>query len=377
MIPVPAPPGWNLDWEALDARFDWVRALRGCPQDPVHHAEGDVWIHTRMVLESLIRIPAWRALPEGERASVFWASLLHDVAKPECTRTEVDGKITARGHSTRGALLARRILWRLGLSFEAREAVCALVRFHQIPFFLIEKDDARRTAASISQAARCDHLALVAEADARGRRCADPDRILENTELFRELCVEYGCLRAPAPFPSDHARVLYLRGDTSDPAYHPHEDFRAQVTLMSGLPGAGKDTWLRTHAPELPVVSLDALREELDVDPAGPQGAVVQRAREQAREHLRAGRDFAWNATNLSRQLRRGLIQLALDYGARVRIVYVEAPESALRAQNRARSAVVPDAVIDRLLDRWEIPDLTEAHDVTFDVSAPAGSRPS
>ena len=377
MIPIPGPPSWKLDWDALAAQFDWVRALRGCPQDPIHHAEGDVWTHTRMVLEALVALPVWRTLPVNERESVFWASLLHDVAKPECTRTEPGGRVTARGHSTRGALLARRILWRLALPFEEREAICALIRFHQTPFFLIERDDARRTAAAISQVARCDHLALVAEADARGRRCADPERILTNTELFRELCGEYGCLSAPAAFPSDHARLLYLRGDSSDPTYHPHESFRTNVTLMSGLPGAGKDTWLRAHAPELPVVSLDALREELDVAPSGPQGVVVQRAREQAREHLRAGRPFAWNATNLSRQLRRGLIQLALDYGARIRIVYVESPEAALRSQNRGRAAAVPDRVIDRLLDRWEVPDCTESHEVVFDVTAALASHPS
>jgi putative nucleotidyltransferase with HDIG domain len=365
-IASPQPPEWRVDWATLDAQFDWVRAMRGVPQDPVHHAEGDVWIHTRMVLEALSEIPAWRALGPAERDLVFAAALLHDVAKPRCTRTEPDGRVTSRGHSIRGAVLARRLLWRMGTPFVQREAICALIRHHQAPFFLIEKEDAGRTARAISQAACCDHLALVAEADARGRRCADLQRLLDNTALFRELCAESGCLHGPAPFPSAHARLLYLRTDTSDPLYRPHESFRADVVVMSGLPGAGKDSWVRENLDGWPVVSLDQIRHELEIEPADSQGAVVAHARELAREHLRAGRRFVWNATNLSRQLRTTVVNLFLDYRARVRIVYVEVPEETLRAQNRARVAAVPDGVIERLLDRWEVPEAGEAHEVSY-----------
>jgi predicted kinase len=267
-------------------------------------------------------------------------------------------------------VLARRLLWRLGVAFPQREAICALIRHHQAPFFLIEKEDAGRTARAISQSTRCDHLALVAEADARGRRCADPQRLLDNTALFRELCEEQGCLHGPAPFPSAHARLLYLRGDTSDPLYRPHESFRADVVVMSGLPGAGKDSWVRENLGAWPVVSLDQIRHELDVEPSGAQGQVVAHARELAREHLRAGRRFVWNATNLSRQLRTTVVNLFLDYSARVRIVYVEVPEQRLRMQNRARASAVPDGVIERLLDRWEVPEAGEAHEVLYVVDS-------
>jgi predicted kinase len=256
----------------------------------------------------------------------------------------------------------------MGTPFAQREAICALIRHHQAPFFLVDKDDSGRTARAISQSARCDHLALVAEADARGRHCADMQRLLDNTALFRELCDEMGCLHGPAPFPSAHARLLYLRGDTTDPSYRPHESFRADVVVMSGLPGAGKDSWVRENLGDWSVVSLDDIRDELDVDPADAQGPVVAHARELAREHLRAGRRFVWNATNLSRQLRASVVNLFFDYDARVRIVYVEAPERELRAQNRARAAVVPGSVIERLLDRWEVPEPGEAHEVTYVV---------
>jgi putative nucleotidyltransferase with HDIG domain len=368
--PCPAPPAFDVPWASIDQDCPWLADLRGCPQDPIHHAEGDVWLHTRMVCEELAALPAWRALGEEDRRVLFAAALLHDVAKPECTRTEPDGRITSRGHSRRGAVVTRQLLWRRAVPFALRERVCGLIRYHQVPYFLIDRPDASRVAVEVSQTTRCDHLAVLAEADVRGRICTDRQRLLDNVALFAEQCREEGCLTAPRPFASDHARFLYFR----DPSRHPdapaHAAFKAEAVLLSGLPGTGKDHHARQHFADHEIVSLDELRDELDAEPTGDQGAVLTAARALARDHLRAGRSFVWNATNLSRQLRGGLIGLFAAYGARVRIVYLEVPEAVLTAQNRQRAAVVPEKAMCRILDRWEVPDRTEAHRVDWLVRA-------
>ena len=364
-FPCPAPPVWGVDWPALTEEFEWIRAMYDCPQDPVFHAEGTVWTHVRMVCEALAGLEEFRDLPVFERQILFAAVLLHDVAKPACTRHE-DGRITSRGHSQRGAIAARRILWELGMDFTAREQVCALVRYHQSPFHLINRPDAQRLAFLISQTARCDLLTLLAKADAFGRECADKADLLTQIELFGEYCHEHGCLHVPKQFPSTHSRFLYFRTAGRDPGYLAHESARCEVTVMSGLPGSGKDTWIERHAPQLPQISLDAIREETGAEHTGNQGTVVQAARGKARAFLRSGENFIWNATNVSREIRTQVVDLLAAYDARIRIVYVEASHDPLFARNRGRDSVIPTSAIARMMDRWEVPDPTEAQQVEW-----------
>jgi len=82
--------------------------------------------------------------------------------------------------------------------------------------------------------------------------------------------------------------------------------------------------------------------------------------------YLRAGRSFRWNATNVSRQQRDLCVGLAASYHARVEIVALEAPPTILRSRNQARADPVPDRVIERLIGRWQTPDVTEAHAVRW-----------
>jgi predicted kinase len=357
------PFDWTLDWQTLSGQFQWLQAMKECPQDPVFHAEGDVWIHVRMVCEALRNLDEWQTLPDPERQTLFAAALLHDVAKPACTRVE-GGRITSRGHSQLGAIQARRILWQQGADFQRREQVCALIRYHQAPFYLIHRPDSLRQAFLISQTARCDLLAILAKADAQGRQCSDQVDLLARVELFREFCNEQQCLDRPRAFPSSLSRFQYFRAEGRDPDYEAHDDSKCEAILMSGLPGAGKDTWIDRRAFHLPQISLDAIRQEIGAPPVGNQGPVVQLARERARGLLRRSESFVWNATNLSREMRTALIDLFTAYRARVKIIYVEASHDRLFVQNSERPKAVPVSAIERMMERWEAPAPFEAPNV-------------
>jgi putative nucleotidyltransferase with HDIG domain len=367
----PEPPDWRLDWEGLRARNPWLEPLALCPQDSIFHGEGDVLRHTRMVCEALCRHPDWRALEAEDREALFAAALLHDVGKPGRT-IEEEGRIRAPRHSQIGARMARRILVELGrdreraLPFDLRERIVALVLHHGLPLTRLEDPSQLPWTLSASLALRCDHLALLSEADVLGRTADDLPELLERVELFRELCREQGCLNRPFEFASAHSRFLYFRDPTRSPLVERYDDTQVEVTLMSGLPGVGKDHWLATERPELPVVSLDDLRDLLGVSPVDDQAPVAAAAREAARDHLRARRDFAWNATNVTRRTRGLVIDLCARYRAKLQIVYVERPLDEVLADNRARDGAVPEGALLKLLDKLELPTLAEAHHVHY-----------
>jgi predicted kinase len=367
----PRPPDWSLDWEPLVLRFAWLRALAGTPQDPAYHAEGYVLTHTRMVVEAMTADAGWRALPPERRTPLFAAALLHDVAKPARTQIGAYGSIRSPGHARAGARLALELLTRgegfaAAAPFPQRETVARLVRAHGLPLWLLEKPDPQRAVLAASMSARLEDVAALAEADVRGRVCADQQELLDRVALFRAACAELGCLDRPYAFASDHSRFVYFRDPTKSPTYAAFDDTVCEVTLMAGLPSAGKDSWIARHAPDLPVISLDVIRRELRVSPRGDQGAVAARARERARELLRRQQSFVWNATNTTRAGRAALIDLFAAYHTRIRIVYVDVPWNVLLRRNQQREHSVPEAVIERMLRQLEVPDLTEAHRVEW-----------
>ena len=374
------PPGAPIDDDALAAVLAPIvpaDELAATSQDGAFHAEGDVWTHTKMAMRALVDGEPYAALSPIGRRVVAAAVLLHDIGKPATTRDD-NGKLTSRGHSAKGETLARAAMWRLGVPFAFREHVCAIIRNHQIPFFGIDKpaDEATRLARRLSLVLRHDWLVAVADADGRGRRCADPAdqaRIVERCALWSEHARELAILDRPQPFASWHTRRVWCESPTRAPDVLAHDDTVLEVVVMSGLPASGKDTWLRAHRPELPVISLDDVRADLDVDPDDAQGEVIATARERARGHLRTGTSFAWNATNLSRQLRGQLLELFRSYRARTHVVYCESTEAELIERNRARRDPVPRAAIARMIERWTIPDPTEAHEVTYAVRASLG----
>ena len=101
----------------------WIPELlemRGCAQSPEHHPEGDVWVHTRLLLTHMRNPSPVLAL----------SALLHDIGKPRTSKTDPDGRIRFFGHEGVGARMAEEILRRLRFSNDEVAAITACIANH-------------------------------------------------------------------------------------------------------------------------------------------------------------------------------------------------------------------------------------------------------
>lgn len=361
---------WNKTIEALKSEYDWVQDMHGVPQSPVHHAEGDVAIHTQMVLDALTALPGYQALPIAQQQILWMSALLHDVEKRSTTIIDAEGNISSPGHAKKGAMRARHILFReFELDFHSREQVVHLVRYHGLPLWIMEKPDPRKALLEAALHVDMQLLVLLATADIQGRICSDAAELMERIEFFEAYCKEQGVWAQAYEFKTAASRFYFFNNEHAlSPDYVPFEQFTCTVTLMSALPGMGKDHYINKHAKDMPVISLDAIRKRYKLKPENQShnGWAAQYAKEQARTYLRAGKDFVWNATNITKQMRSQLISLFVEYGARVKIIYLERPYKTWQAQNRNREAVLPESVLEQMLYKLEVPALSEAHEVVY-----------
>jgi len=177
--------------------FPELAALRGVPQDPVWHPEGDVLTHTALCLDAGVRIRESMADPWAEMLGI----LCHDLGKATTTVFE-RGRWRSAGHDEAGADLTISLLARITEQSGLAENVAALVREHLRPGQLHAVRDQVGEAAIRRLATRVDIRALVrvAWADAAGRGEELPDPWPSSAWLL-ERAASLGVKdAAPAPF---------------------------------------------------------------------------------------------------------------------------------------------------------------------------------
>lgn len=350
-------------YPGIEAFFE---PMKKTPQNPVFHGEGDVLTHTQMVVEALAKIPSFSALSDEQQKMLFLAAVLHDVGKPRTTRME-DGTWVSPHHSSVGAQIARQFLWQSQNlcgdeeSFRFREGVCSLIRRHGMPVHAFDQPDGILQLAKFAESpATVEAVCLLAEADVSGRIAPDSAELLEKVQLAEELAKENDCYTAPLPFASKVTKRAWFSGRNVHPSQPLYDDTWGEVILMSGLPGTGKDTWIRNHCG-LPMISLDAIRQEWKYDASRNQTPIVKEARERAKVLLRKKQPFVWNATSLTEMVRSEQISLFESYGASVRIVYLETGWKTNQERNRNRRDSVPEEKLEKMLGILEPPQPWEA----------------
>lgn len=364
---------FEVDWKNIEEVFpDMVYAMKNTPQDAGYHAEGNVWTHTKMVVEAMLSLPEYRVQNSFDKELLFWSTLFHDIGKPGVTTFSDDiGRISSKGHSKRGMQDVRLIMWVAGFDPVMRESVANIIEVHQHPFTWIKKESIFEIR-NVSQHLKMNNLILMATADAIGRETLNPldkQKILENVELFKIACEENNCLNNPWEhnFTNLQAKDIYWKGRGESYEDRPvHEEKRSDVIMLSGLPASGKDTWAKKYCQGREVLSYDAAREMFGSNDKG-NGRAVQYVKERAKELLRNNEPFVLNANYLSVQTRHKDLKILREYGATIRMVCLEASlEVSEKRNDHERDTTLRTSKILERAYGWEPPKSNEAHEVIW-----------
>ena len=191
------PSAWLdvLDETGWIEHFPEIAALRGIPQDPRWHPEGDVFAHSRLAADAGARLADEAGLTGQDRAVIVLASMLHDVGKADSTQQHPDGRITSHGHDESGRAIARQLLVRIGAPRTVIERVLPLVREHMVATTVGDPSmpAVRRLARRLAPATMLE-WALVTGADRGGRGPASGPA---STERWLELAERAGTTHRP------------------------------------------------------------------------------------------------------------------------------------------------------------------------------------
>lgn len=161
-----------------EAPFSTLRKLKETMQSPVHHPEGSAWNHTLLVVNEA----AARKNRSTDPEVFMWAALLHDIGKPDTTRSR-KGRITSYDHDTVGEPLARDFLRFFSCKEEFTDKVANLVRYHMHILYVL-KDLNFGNVETMKKKVDLHELTLLGLCDRLGRLNVNQKDEEENIEVF-------------------------------------------------------------------------------------------------------------------------------------------------------------------------------------------------
>lgn len=171
----------------LSPFFPELEKLIGLEQPPKHHAEGDVWTHTMMVLDEAAK----RRSEAKEPLGLMLSALTHDLGKTVCTGN-IGGAIHAYGHETAGLPIIKTFMRRITDEKALISYVLNMAELHMKPNTAASQNSSvKSTNHLFDKAKEPDDLVLLAIADNRGRISEYPSYdtepfLRERLAVFRE-----------------------------------------------------------------------------------------------------------------------------------------------------------------------------------------------
>jgi tRNA nucleotidyltransferase (CCA-adding enzyme) len=163
---------WLYELNVVAQLFPEMQSLVGVPQENDWHPEGDVDVHTLLVVDRARELIDDLSYPK--QVTVMLAALCHDFGKPATTEF-IEGRIRSRGHEEAGVAPTESFLERLNIhtldGYDVRAQVVALVRDHLKPgeFYRLRDEISEGAFRRLARRCELDLLYRVARADSLGR----------------------------------------------------------------------------------------------------------------------------------------------------------------------------------------------------------------
>ncbi|MFO6422198.1 AAA family ATPase [Motilimonas sp. KMU-193] len=376
----------------LGDTFPLLHQFSDTEQDNIWHAEGNVAIHTDMVLSQLYNILSTDAkhITGVNRQILILAALLHDIAKPITTKRKLMSgieRVVAPKHEEIGASYLALKLPELPLEHQAIRGIIGLVGFHQMNKRLVIKNMGYSHYLHLALNLDLALLYWLELADMQGRTCSDQSLQIDLLDQFKMFAQEYQlwgeddvveAILKPIQIKASRAEQVYLNGYALRQLateqinmveqgvaknYQGGQDY-SHLYVMCGVSGSGKSTWIEQNLNGFEVISLDTIRETLNGKRSCQKhrGQVLQLAKSRLKTALAKKQNVVWDATNIRKDFRQIICDLGLSYGALITLVAFQVKESTLRRDNKSRRHVVGDDIITSQLAKLEWPSFTEGH---------------
>lgn len=168
--------------------FSMIGDLEEVQQNPKYHPEGNVFIHTMMVVDE----GAKNREKSNDKRAFMWALLLHDIGKKPTTRM-IKGRLTSYDHDKVGEKMAVKFLEYFDMDNDFIERVTGLVKWHMQSLF-VTKDSRFQNIDDMLKDVDTDEIVLVALSDRLGRGGLDKEGINEtisDINKFKEKLIEH------------------------------------------------------------------------------------------------------------------------------------------------------------------------------------------
>ena len=169
----------------LSVWFPELEALIGVEQNPKYHSEGDVWVHTMMVLDQAAGLKQYSSNPLGFMLS----AVAHDMGKAVATEL-IDGVIHAYGHEVKGLPLVKSFMERLTSESALIKYVLNMAELHMKPNVIAAVNASVKSSNKMLDSA-IDPEGLICLAIADGLGKTSPLEYVSYNDYFRERVAIY------------------------------------------------------------------------------------------------------------------------------------------------------------------------------------------